>query len=173
MKHIASVVLSIITWIGAVLGEIYCGFALLFTIVGWINPVEGLDLSNGEFAVMMVYFIALFLLCPIISVAAFRMRYRHYVPEPQKAKTLTTLALITFVLLLPSCYYTIRASFYIWSYRSVFFAVSSILFDVCFFIASITICFYVFKHSTLQLNDPQKKSASVSKAKSGRKTKGR
>ncbi|MCQ2274534.1 MAG: hypothetical protein MJZ86_07065 [Bacteroidales bacterium] len=141
MKHALTIILSILCWLGAITAEVFCGVAIMVLLS------EGMDL------VMMVYLSALFILGPCMSVVAFRMFYRHYLPSAKQAKWLSAMSILTFVLCLPTCYYLIAFIFDNYAGFTPPFGIFATILSVIIPIASVTICIYVLKHALQRLNE--------------------
>ena len=147
MKHALTIILSIICWVGAISAEVFCGVAIVFLLR---NVIE---FTVSELTVLMMYFPALFILGPIMSVVAFRIHYRHYCPSAKWAKWIVAFAIITFLLCLPTCYFLIAEIFKINSPFTHPFGVLSTLLSIIIPIASVTLCFYVLRHTLPRINE--------------------
>lgn len=148
MKRILIILLSIICWFGAILAEVFCGFsiALLF--------FSTKEFTLAELAVTLTYLGILFVFGPIMYVAAFRFFYRQYHPSHRIAKSLIALSIITFALILPTCYFLILSIFEL---SGTFLLVLSLILAFTIPISSITTCIYVLKCSLQQLNEQKKR----------------
>lgn len=149
LKQVLSIALRVACWIGALVAEVFCGFAIWVLLSGGI-------VAGVELAVTLGYLVALFVLGAAMSWAAFGMHYRRYRPTHPHAKTLIALSIITFVLLLPTCYFLIIGAFDFDAIITPFVRVIAVLLSIVIPISSITICYYVLKHALQQLNETHK-----------------
>ncbi|MCQ2294592.1 MAG: hypothetical protein MJZ67_02965 [Bacteroidales bacterium] len=160
MKHILTIILSIVCWVGSITAEVFCGFTLwllfreLFGEAGM--SMTEYAVSMTEYAVTLLYLLALFTLGPTVGITAFRMRYRHHQPSHRQAKMLVALAIITFVLLLPTCYFLIVGAFDLDVIITPFARVIGIVLSLIIPISSVTLCYYVLKHALQQLTETHK-----------------
>lgn len=149
MKHTLTIILSFICWVGTITAEIICGFAI------WLLICE-VGMTTTDFAVTLPYLLALFILGPTVGITAFRMRYRHHQPSFRQAKVLVALTIITFVLLLPTCYFLIVGAFDLGAIKTPFVIVIAVLLSIIIPISSVTLCCYVLKHALQQLTETHK-----------------
>lgn len=153
MKHVLTIILSIVCWVGAITAEVFCGFTLWLLFRELFGEA---GMSMTEYAVTLLYLLALFILGPTVGITAFRMRYRHHQPSHRQAKMLVALAIITFVLLLPTCYFLIVGAFDLGAIITPFARVIGIVLSLIIPISSVTLCYYVLKHALQQLTETHK-----------------
>lgn len=150
LKRVLYTTLRVACWIGALVAEVFCGFAIWMLLSGDVM-VPGMEMF-----VTLGYLMALFVLGAAMSWFAFSMYYLHYRPTHTHAKALTALSIITLALLLPTCYFHIVGAFDLDAITVPFVRVIGVLLSIIIPISSITICYYVLKHALQQLNETHK-----------------